>query len=87
MSNTFFQGGRKIFQGEEYPLTPLVTGLASQERILGWLAYPLLRFDENVLSRWAEYHDIIRGLFQPSLGRPPILSPPLVITMQYSIYC
>jgi len=34
MSNTFFQEGRKIFQGGSPPLRSLVTGLLFRERVL-----------------------------------------------------
>ena len=34
--------------------------LYSQERILGWPAYPLLRLDQKV-SSWLAEHDVIRG--------------------------
>jgi len=43
----------------------------SQERILGSSAYPLARLNQKVLSRLAEYDDVIIGPpFQPCLGPP-----------------
>jgi len=43
----------------------------SQERTLGWSAYPFPRLDQNVLSRLAEYNDYMRGPLFSAFPRTP----------------